>query len=143
MWVIVLFWSALKKSSWNFNLLYSFLNLCMKKVQKKLSIAGNNYFFGIPRHRKKPKDHLISKCIFGVFISYETRTKTIRLEVPQQLDRNFTFVFRKNKRYQKDISKLTDLYREKVVQYSFFLKAGGHILNTKENFMYQNSCLNQ
>ena len=29
------------------------------------------------------KDHLISKCLFGVFNSPEKRTKTIWLEVPQ------------------------------------------------------------
>ena len=52
------------------------------------------------------KGQSISKCFFGVSISSKKRTKTVRF--PPKND--FRSFFWGNRRYQKAISKLTDLY---------------------------------
>ena len=55
------------------------------------------------------KGELISKCIFGVFNSSNIRTKKFDLTTMIPYVELFPFIFLKNSKHQKDISKLTDL----------------------------------
>ena len=58
------------------------------------------------------KGQLISKCLFGIFNSTKKRTKKTYLSTMVPQVELFSFVFSKNWRHQKDISKLTDLYKD-------------------------------
>ena len=55
------------------------------------------------------KGQLISKCLFGIFNSPKKRTKKFDFTTMVPQVELFSFVFWENSRYQKDISKLTDL----------------------------------
>ena len=59
--------------------------------------------------KQLPKGQLISKCIFGIFISPKKRTKKFDFTTMVPQVELFSFVFRENWKHQKDISKLTDL----------------------------------
>ena len=58
------------------------------------------------------KGHLISKSVFGIFNFSKKRPKKINLSTMLPQVEFFSFVFWKNWRHQKDISRLTDLYKD-------------------------------
>ena len=60
-------------------------------------------------HIEIAKGQLISKCLFGIFNSPKKWTKKFNLSTILPQVELFSFVFWKNWRHQKDISKLPDL----------------------------------
>ena len=60
-------------------------------------------------YRWIPKGQLISKCLFGILNSPKKRTKKFKITTVVPQVELFPFVFWKNWRDQKYISKLTDL----------------------------------
>ena len=65
----------------------------------------------IKMYHDKTKGQLISKCSFGIFKSPKKGTKKIDFTTMVPQVKLFSFFFWENWRHQKDILKLTDLYR--------------------------------
>ena len=99
-------WSHIRNQSWR-------LPININKQQKRALWKFQNAIFekNIKMYHDKTKGQLISKCSFGIFKSPKKGTKKIDFTTMVPQVKLFSFFFWENWRHQKDILKLTDLYR--------------------------------